>query len=95
MTITQQTVRVYSKPVCVQCRMTEKWLTERKVPFVHDSAEDESVIAAARELGISAALIVVVQTPDPSVPTEFTDEVWGGFQPALLVKHINTEEFLA
>lgn len=95
MTTTQQTIRVYSKPACVQCRMTQKWLEDRKVPFIHDSAEDEGVIAAAHSLGISAAPIVVVQTPDPSVPGGFTDQVWGGFQPALLDQHINTEEFAA
>jgi glutaredoxin-like protein NrdH len=92
---TQQTVRVYSKPNCMQCRLTEKWLTDRKVPFIHDSAEDEGVIAAAHELGISAAPIVVVQTPDPETPGGFSDQAWGGFQPTLLEQHIDTKEFAA
>lgn len=92
---TQQTVRVYSKPACVQCRMTEKWLTEHKVPYIHDSAEDDGVIAAALELGISAAPIVVVQTPDPSSPAGYVDEVWGGFRPDMLEQHIDTSVFAA
>ncbi|UFU14627.1 NrdH-redoxin [Curtobacterium sp. C1] len=69
----QPTVRVYSKPNCMQCRLTEKWLTDHAVPFVHDSAEADGVADAARSLGVTAAPIVVVG-----------DEVWGGFRPDLL-----------
>lgn len=92
---TQQTVRVYSKTNCMQCRLTEKWLTEHKVPYIHDSAEDDGVIAAAHELGIAAAPIVVVQKPDKDSPSGFIDEVWGGFRPDLLDKHVDTEGFAA
>lgn len=91
MTTTQQTVRVYSKPNCMQCRMTERWLTQNGVAFIHDNAEDEAVIEAAKFLGIMAAPIVVVQTPDPNTPGGFTDEAWGGFNPDLMEKHIQTE----
>lgn len=85
---TQQTVRVYSKTNCMQCRMTERWLTERHVPFIHDNAEDDQVIEAALFLGIRAAPIVVVQTPDPNTPGGFTDEAWGGFNPSMLQQHV-------
>lgn len=91
MTTTQQTVRVYSKQNCMQCRMTERWLTERHVPFIHDNAEDDAVIEAAKFLGIMAAPIVVVQTPDPDVSGGFTDEAWGGHNPLMLDKHVQVE----
>lgn len=69
----QPIVRVYSKPNCMQCRLTKNWLTGRGVPFVEDDAEADGVVEAARALGISAAPIVVVG-----------DEAWGGFRPDLL-----------
>lgn len=88
MNATQQTIRIYTKANCMQCRMTERWLTERHIPFIHDNAEDDQVIEAAKFLGIMAAPIVVVQTPDPNSPGGFTDKAWGGFNPTLLQQHI-------
>lgn len=77
----QTIVRVYSKPNCMQCRLTKNWLTSHGVPFLEDDAAAEGVAEAAWSIGISAAPIVVVG-----------DEVWGGFRPDLLEQHTSTKE---
>lgn len=77
----QPTVRVYSKPNCMQCRLTKTWLTNRGIPFVEDDATDPQTIAAAQALGVMAAPIVAIG-----------EVVFGGFQPDLLEQHTSTKE---
>jgi glutaredoxin-like protein NrdH len=78
----QQTVRVYSKPACVMCNATMRWLKDRGVAFEVDDATDSANIAAAQSLGIMSAPIVVVDQVDGGV------EAWGGFQPDKLAQYV-------
>ncbi len=78
---TQLTVRVYTKPNCMQCRLTKTWLAKRGVPFIEDDATDPQTIAAAQALRVMAAPIVTIG-----------DVVFGGFRPDLLEQHVSTKE---
>ena len=67
------TVRVYSKPNCVQCVMTKNLLGALGVPFVEEDATDPGNLAAIKELGYLAAPVVMAG--------ESNDDMWAGFQP--------------
>lgn len=66
---------VYSKPSCVQCAMTKKWLTARGVPFVEADILDPANLEAAKSLGHLSAPVVA-----------YGDTVWAGFLPAELAR---------
>lgn len=72
------TTRVYGKPNCAQCRMTEKWLDSRGVVYDKvDLTQSPDDFAAVTALGYKAAPVVFV-----------ADDVhWSGFNPALLELH--------
>lgn len=76
------TTRVYGKPNCQMCRMTERWLDGRGISYdkvdITESVQDFEAIAA---LGYKAAPVVFV-----------ADDVhWSGFQPALLELHFGND----
>ena len=76
--MTYPNVRVYSKPNCVQCNATMRWLDLRDVEYdVVDLTESEDDLAAVVALGYSSAPVVAV-----------ADDVhWSGFQPEMLALH--------
>lgn len=67
------TVRVYTKPACVQCTMTKTLLDSLDVPYVEADIEDPQTVAACKELGFLAAPVVAAG--------ESADDMWSGFQP--------------
>lgn len=67
------TVRVYSKPNCVQCTMTKTLLDALAVPYVLEDITDPGNLAAVKELGFLAAPVVTVG--------DSADDMWSGFQP--------------
>ena len=71
-TITQDapTVRVYSKPDCVQCVRTKLYLESKSIDYLEDDIMEPGNLAAAKELGHMAAPVVVAG-----------DEHWAGFRP--------------
>jgi len=65
------TVKVYSKPACVQCTATYKALERANVEFeVFDVSEDQQALDAVLELGYLQAPVVVTD-----------DDHWSGFRP--------------
>ncbi|RXZ51820.1 glutaredoxin-like protein NrdH [Agromyces binzhouensis] len=65
------TVTVYTKPSCVQCNATYRALDSKGIEYeVLDLSQDESALAAVKELGYLQAPVVI------------TDEGhWSGFRP--------------
>lgn len=67
------TVRVYTKPDCVQCELTKAALVRNGVPFEPEDLTDPGNLAAVRALGFRSAPVVMVG-----------DEGWAGFRPDLI-----------
>lgn len=76
-------ITVYTKPSCVQCTATKRWLDRRQVPY-EEAAVDKSpaILEEAQRAGISQAPIVRL-----SDQNEQTLAMWGGFNPTLLGKY--------
>lgn len=74
-------VTVYSKPDCIQCAYTKKWLTEHNIRFNSiDVTQDEFALRLVKEqLGYQAVPVVVVIGGDDI-------DHWYGFQPDKLVE---------
>ena len=69
-------VTVYSKPDCMQCNFTKKWLKERNIPYTElNVKEDEDALSKKKEMGYQAVPVIVTET-----------ENWYGFQPDKLAK---------
>lgn len=69
-------VTVYSKPDCMQCNFTKKWLKERNVPYTElNIKEDEEALLKVKEMGFQSVPVIVTET-----------ENWYGFQPDKLAK---------
>lgn len=63
-------VTVYTLPSCVQCDSTKRVLTRNGIEFkTIDLSQDEAAMALVKELGYTAAPIVVVG-----------DDHWSGFR---------------
>ena len=77
------TITVYSKPACVQCTATKRWLDQRSIEYTtHDVSTDENALAEVVALGYQQAPVVVVSFDDESRE----DEHWSGFRPDLLLE---------
>ena len=64
-------VTVYTLPACVQCDSTKRLLTKNEIPFEEvDLSKDPEALAMVRELGYSAAPVVMVG-----------EDHWSGFRP--------------
>ncbi|UNY50258.1 glutaredoxin-like protein [Stenotrophomonas phage vB_SmeS_BUCT704] len=69
-------VTVYSKPDCMQCNFTKKWLKERNVPYTElNIEEDEDALSKIKEMGYQAVPVIVTE-----------DDSWYGFQPDKLAE---------
>lgn len=67
-------VVVYSKPDCMQCEQTKKFLERKGVDFsVIDMSADAEALEKVKALGYRQAPVVVVG-----------DQHWSGFNPAKL-----------
>lgn len=79
------TVRVYSKPDCVQCTSTYRALDSKRVPFeVIDMSVDPEALEFVKGLGYLQAPVVVTD-----------DGHWSGFRPDRineLAERINEEK---
>lgn len=64
-------VTVYTLPACVQCDSTKRVLTKNAVEYEEvDLSQNSEALAMVRDLGYSAAPVVVAG-----------DEHWSGFRP--------------
>ena len=69
-------VTVYSKPDCMQCNFTKKWLKERNIPYTElNIKEDEEALLKVKEMGFQAVPVIVTE-----------DDSWYGFQPDKLAE---------
>lgn len=70
-------IKVYSKPNCVQCNFTKKYLDDKKIPYtVIDVTRDASALDYVRELGFQSLPVVEAEDMD----------AFNGFRPELLAK---------
>ena len=73
--MTQKTIIVYSKPNCMQCNFTKKYLEDKGVPYeVKDIFESEEALNEVKELGFSSVPVISVEGQD----------AFNGFRPDLL-----------
>lgn len=64
-------VTVYTLPACVQCDSTKRLLTKNEIDYKEiDLSKDPEAMAMVRELGYTAAPVVMVG-----------DDHWSGFRP--------------
>lgn len=62
---------VYTKPSCVQCDMTKRWLNKNEIPYnTIDITEDAEALEMILSLGFLAAPVVISDAGN-----------WAGFQP--------------
>jgi glutaredoxin-like protein NrdH len=83
MNMAKKKVTLYSKPACVQCTATERWLKSNGYEdFTHASAVD--IVDALK------TVLEVAQAPVIKVVDESTGETttWTGYNPILLEKHL-------
>lgn len=65
-------VVVYSKPNCMQCEQTKKWLEKKGIEFsVVDMSVDAEALEKMKQLGYRQAPVVVAG-----------EDHWAGFNPA-------------
>ena len=78
-------VTVYTKPNCVQCDATKRWLTKNDIPFeTKDIYEDQELMQKFVDQGFMSA---------PIVQTDV--ETWSGFRISkleALIKEYKSEE---
>lgn len=68
-------VVVYSKPNCMQCNFTKKYLEDKGIPYeVKDIAENEAAIEEVKSLGFSSLPVVLAEGL----------EAFNGFRPDML-----------
>lgn len=70
-------VTVYTKPNCMQCNFTKKYLTEKEIEFqTIDVTESEEALAKVKGMGFQAVPVIVTEN----------EEAFYGFQPDRLAK---------
>jgi len=73
--MTKKTIIVYSKPNCMQCNFTKKYLEDKGVSYeVKDIFESEEALNEVKELGFSSVPVISVEG----------QEAFNGFRPDLL-----------
>ena len=71
-------IKVYSKPNCVKCEFTKRYLNDKGVPFEEiDVFKDEEALAMLRDNGFSEMPVV-----------DINGERHTGFQPNILAKAV-------
>lgn len=69
-------VTVYTKPSCVQCDQTKKFLDKVNIPYTTvDISQDLDAFQKVVDLGFKAAPVVITD-----------NDSWAGFNPAKLTK---------
>ncbi|MDO4432896.1 MAG: glutaredoxin-like protein NrdH [Aerococcaceae bacterium] len=72
-----KSVILYTKPNCMQCNFTKKFLEERAIAYTSvDVTEDESALATVKELGFQSLPVIDAEGIEP----------FFGFRPDLLEK---------
>ncbi|MBR7928142.1 glutaredoxin-like protein NrdH [Aerococcaceae bacterium zg-ZUI334] len=59
-------ITVYSKPNCMQCNFTKKFLDDNAIDYTMiDVYEDEVALAKVKELGFQSLPVVVIEGEEP------------------------------
>lgn len=75
-------VTVYSKPACVQCTATKRWLDKRNIEYTEvDVTQDTDALEFIKGLGYLAAPVVYVSMEDG-------DTYWSEFNPGNLTLYL-------
>ncbi|MRI80462.1 glutaredoxin-like protein NrdH [Fundicoccus ignavus] len=70
-------ITVYSKPNCMQCTFTKKFLDEKDISYTtYDVYENEKALKTVKDLGFQSLPVVVIDGEKP----------FFGFRPDLLEK---------
>lgn len=70
-------ITVYSKPNCMQCAFTKKFLDEKEISYTtYDVYESEKALNTVKDLGFQSLPVVVIDGEKP----------FFGFRPDLLEK---------
>lgn len=70
-------ITVYSKPNCMQCTFTKKFLDEKDISYItYDVYENEKALKTVKDLGFQSLPVVVIDGEKP----------FFGFRPDLLEK---------
>lgn len=76
-------ITLYSKPSCVQCTATERWLKSKNLRYIkHDVSESDVAYNFISEMGYKQVPVVVV----PFGYGEQSGQHWSGFNPSELDK---------
>ena len=71
-------VTIYTKPNCMQCNFTKKFLDENQISYdIQDVTASDTALAAVKEMGFHAVPVIVSEVEKP----------FYGFRPDLL-EHI-------
>lgn len=70
-----KTIVIYSKPNCMQCNFTKKYLDDKGVNYkIKDIFESEEALAEVQQLGFSSVPVILADG----------EEAFNGFRPDLL-----------
>lgn len=70
-----KTIVIYSKPNCMQCNFTKKYLDDKGVTYeIKDIFESEQALAEVQQLGFSSVPVILADG----------EEAFNGFRPDLL-----------
>lgn len=59
-------VTVYSKPNCMQCNFTKKYLEEHQINFTMiDVSEDDKALDTVKSMGFQSLPVVVIEGEEP------------------------------
>ncbi|GEL67654.1 glutaredoxin-like protein NrdH [Marinilactibacillus psychrotolerans] len=73
--MSKKSVVVYSKPNCMQCNFTKKYLEDKGISYeVKDIVENEAAIEEVKSLGFSSLPVVIAEGL----------EAFNGFRPDML-----------
>lgn len=68
-------IKVYSKPGCVQCEFTKKFLVQHEIPFEEKNVmESNDALEEVRAIGFTSLPVVVIDGKEP----------FAGFRPDIL-----------
>lgn len=67
-------ITVYSRPNCVQCDATKRWLNKNERPYTEKPLDQHpEILEEAKAAGYTAAPVVILELHGQRI-------VWGGFQ---------------
>lgn len=68
------TLRLYTRPGCMACRQTARWLQAHNIPYIPvDVTTTPGATQQLRTLGYQSLPVVA--------PTNNPDDMWSGFRP--------------